>query len=148
VRRYFEDFHEGQEIELGSWQTSAAEIIEFAREWDPQYFHIDAEAARSSLYGGLIATGWQSAFAWMQLYAETVLTDAAPLGGGSVDELRWFLPTRPDEIFHARLVVVETSPDGPDGGTVRLRGELRNDAGELAFRLLGQTRFARRGRSA
>src|SRR2546430_10168471 len=109
---YFEDLHPGKEIELGEWSPSAEEIVAFGHDWDTQYFHVDPEAAKRSQYGGLIASGWHSVFAWMRMYGELVLGDAAPLGGGDVDELRWFVPTRAGDRLRGRLVVLDSAADG------------------------------------
>ncbi len=93
--RFFEDFLEGDSIELGSHQVTEASIVEFARAYDPQPFHVDPEQARSSIYGGLIASGWHTAGIYMRMLVDQLLRDTASLGSPGIDELRWYVPVRP-----------------------------------------------------
>ena len=79
-QRYFEDFEAGQTFELGSRTVTGDEIVAFAREWDPQPFHVDPEAAALSHFGGLIASGWQTGAMWMRLYVDSMLDGAAKHG--------------------------------------------------------------------
>src|SRR5690349_21573704 len=93
--RYFEDFAEGQVFELGEATLTEADVLEFARRYDPQPFHVDPAAARHSLYGGLIASDWQTGAVYMGLLVRGLLKDVASLGSGGIDELRWLKPVRP-----------------------------------------------------
>src|SRR5947199_24274 len=95
--RYFEDFAEGQVYELGEVSISEAEILEFARKYDPQPFHVDQAAAQHSMFSGLIASGWQTASIYMGLLVRGLLLDSASLGSAGVDELRWLKPVRPGD---------------------------------------------------
>ena len=91
---YFEDFEPGQVYELGTRTITEEELVAFAREWDPQPFHVDPEAARESVFGGLIASGWQTGAIWMRMYVDTMLGSAAR-GSPGIEELRWLAPVRP-----------------------------------------------------
>jgi acyl dehydratase len=143
---YFDDFEPGQAFDLGSHTVSEAEIVEFARRWDPQPFHVDPVAARESVFGGLIASGWHTGAMWMRLYVDSLLGGAASQGSPGVEELRWLAPVRPGDILHGRLTVLETTPSArrPDRGTVRIRGEMVNQDGVTVLSMVSRGHFARR----
>ena len=145
--RYFEDFDPGETIELGQTTVSEAEIVEFARRYDPQPFHVDAERARDSIYGGLIASGWHTAALCMRLLVDGVFGDAAGMGSPGVDELRWLAPVRPGDVLAGRLIVLESIPSRskPDRGIVKFRAELDNQHGETVLRFDGLGMMGRRG---
>ena len=144
--RYFEDFSEGQVFELGEERITEAEILEFARRYDPQFFHIDPQAARGSLYGGLIASGWQTSSIYMGMMVRGVLQDSSSLGSAGIDELRWLKPVRPGDTLRARLTIASVKPSQkhPGRGTVFTLGELFNQAGERVMFLRSSGMFARR----
>jgi len=133
--RYFEDFEPGTTIELGTYEFTADNIVQFAREYDPQPMHTDPERARLSPYGGLIASGWQTAGAYMRLLVTSILGDTESLGSPGLDHLRWLKPVHPGDVLSARFTVLETraSESRPDRGIVRSRGEMRNDRGEVVM---------------
>ncbi len=135
--RHFEDFAVGTVFEAGSVTVSTAEIVEFATRYDPQPFHVDAEAAQASIYGGLIASGWHTAALMMRLFVDSIAADTAALGSPGVDELRWLLPVRPGDTLSVRMTVVEArvSQSKPDRGLVRGRFEVTNQDGGLAMSL-------------
>ncbi len=91
----FEDFHCGQEFSLGAYPVTATEIIEFARQFDPQPFHIDEAAAAASLLRGLAASGWHTCAMAMRLICDGLLKGSTSLGAPGIDEVRWRLPVRP-----------------------------------------------------
>src|SRR5688572_26682859 len=126
--RYFEDFTPGQTIELGRRSITRDEIIAFAREFDPQPFHLDEEAAKTTIYGGLIASGWHTAAISMRLLYDGLVKDTVSLGSPGVDELRWVKPVRPGDTLSARLTVLECVPSRskPDRGIVRSTIEMLN----------------------
>jgi acyl dehydratase len=144
--RYFEDFAEGDTLELGDFSFTPEEIIEFARKYDPQPMHIDPEAARSSIYGGLIASGWQSVASYMRLLVDAFLATSESLGSPGIDQLRWLKPVRPGDRLRARFVVLEARPSNsrPDWGIVRSLGEVHNQDDELVMRLEAVNFFGRR----
>jgi acyl dehydratase len=144
--RYFEDFEPGQVLELGSHMVSEDEIIEFARRFDPQPFHVDPEAAAESVFGGLIASGWHTGSMWMRLYVDSMLGSTAAQGSPGIEELRWLAPVRPGDTLHGRLTVLETTPSErrPDRGTVRIRGEMVNQDGVTVLSMVSRGHFGRR----
>ena len=146
TKRYFEDFAAGDMVELGSHTITEEEIVEFARQWDPQPFHVDAAAARDTVFGGLIASGWHTAALWMRLYVRSFLGEADGRGSPGVEELRWLAPVRPGDTLTARLEVLETSPSSrqPDRGTVRIRAEMVNGDGVVVLSMTSRGHFGRR----
>jgi acyl dehydratase len=138
-RRYFEDFPPGAVFEAGNVTVSEAEIVEFATRYDPQPFHIDADAAQDSIYGGLIASGWHTSALMMRQLVDGVIGETAALGSPGVDELRWLLPVRPGDTLSVRLTVTEArvSRSKPDRGLVRCRFEVTNQAGVLVMQMHG-----------
>ncbi len=143
---FFEDFRPGQVFDLGSRTLTEAEIVGFAQQWDPQPFHVDADAAAGSNFGGLIASGWQTAAVWMRLYVDAVLGRAASMGSPGVEELRWLAPVRPGDTLTGTVTVLEATPSErqPGRGSVRQRAELVNQDGVTVLTMLAFGHFARR----
>jgi len=143
---YFEDFPLGDVRESPSRSVTHDEIVAFARQFDPQPFHTDDEAARRTFYGGLLASGWHTTAILMRLLWETFLKDAASLGSPGVDEVRWIKPVRPGDTLRARFTVTEARPSQsrPDRGIVRSFSEVFNQHGEIVMTLRGLGLFARR----
>ena len=133
--RYLEDYVVGRTEEFGPVGLTAAEIVEFGRRYDPQPFHVDAEAAAAGPFAGLIASGWQTCALMMSLLAQQYLSPASSLGSPGVDELRWLRPVRPGDRLVLRTTVVESRPSRsrPDRGVVRTRIELTGDGGEVVL---------------
>lgn len=131
-RRFYEDYPTGAVFEGGAIVVDEAEVLAFARRYDPQSFHVDAEAAARSIYGGIIASGWHTAAMTMRVLVDGYLSSVASLGSPGVDELRWTLPVRPGDTLHVRITVVEArrSRSKPDRGIVRTLIETRNQRGE------------------
>jgi acyl dehydratase len=147
--RYFEDFTPGQVIELGSHTITRDEILAFAKQFDPQPFHLDDEAAKKTIYGGLIASGWHTGSLMMRLLFDGLVKDTVSLGSPGVDELRWVKPVRPGDTLSARITVLECVPSRskPDRGIVRSVVELRNQHGEVVVTSKGLSLFGRRERA-
>ena len=141
----FDDFAAGQVYELGSRAVTEDEIVDFARQWDPQTFHVDPEAAKESVFGGLIASGWQTGAIWMRMYVDTMLGTAAR-GSPGIEELRWLAPVRPGDTLTGRLTVLEATPSAtkPDRGTIRIRGEMVNQDGVTVMAMTSRGHFDRR----
>jgi acyl dehydratase len=144
--RTFDDFEAGQVHELGTHTVTEEEILAFAREFDPQPFHVDPEAAKDSVFGGLIASGWHTGAMWMRLYVDAMLGSTAAQGSPGIEELRWLAPVRPGDTLAGRLTVLETTPSErrPDRGTVRIRGELVNQDGVTVLSMVSRGHFGRR----
>ncbi|MBE0626381.1 MAG: MaoC family dehydratase [Burkholderiales bacterium] len=143
---YWEDFYPGQVFETGGLSLSEEEIIEFARKYDPQPFHTDREKATQSVFGGLIASGWQTAGLCMRMICDSYLLESASMGSPGVDEVRWVKPVRAGDTLHLKVAVQETraSASRPDMGTVRARSEVYNQHGELVMHMSGVGMFRRR----
>lgn len=135
TERFFADYPVGSVWELGSVALSEAEIVEFARRYDPQPFHVDAAAAAASPFGGLIASGWQTCAAMMRLLVEGFLSPASSLGSPGVDELRWLRPMRPDvgHALRAEVIEARVSRSRPDRGLIRTRLELTDPTGAVVL---------------
>lgn len=144
--RYYEDFAPGQSYELGSATVDAADITEFAKRWDPQSLHLDAEQAENGPYRGLITSGWHTAAIFMRLYVEHLLNDSSCVGSPGVDDLRWLAPVRPGDTLtaSAHIETVHASRTHPERGTVRPRCELRNQHGDVVLRMYLNTLLLRR----
>src|SRR5207302_8653455 len=126
--RYFEDYRPGAVFTSGTLRVSEAEIIDFARRYDPQAMHTDPEAARSGRFGGLIASGWHTSALMMRLFATNFLSPASSVASPGIDELRWLQPVRPGDELHLRVTVVEArrSRSRPQDGSVRSPIEVLN----------------------
>jgi acyl dehydratase len=143
---YFEDFAVGTVFELGKRTLAEDEVLAFARAYDPQPFHTDPEAAARSIYGGLIASGWQTCAVVMRLMCDAYLLRAASMGSPGVDEVRWLAPVRPGDTISARMEVVEAraSASKPDRGVIRSRWTATNQDGTTVLTMLGMGMFRRR----
>ncbi len=133
--RYFEDYVPGSVHEFGSIAVEEAEMINFARRFDPQPFHIDPEAAKQSIFGGLIASGWHTASLAMRLLVDHYISHVASLGSPGVDELRWLKPVRPGDTLSVRITLLEAqrSRSKPDQGFIRGSTEVLNQHGEVVM---------------
>ena len=130
----FEDFPPGKVVEYGGLDVSADDIVAFAREFDPQPFHLDEEAARAAT-GGLIASGWHTSALLLRMNCEAFLMRAAILDEAGVEEVRWMLPVRPGDRLHVRRRTLAARPrDGrTDEGEVEFFYELVNQDGLVAM---------------
>jgi len=148
---WFEDIEIGVRRELGAFTFTQDEIIAFAQAYDPQAFHIDPEAAKHSMFGGLIASGWHTAAVWMKL----MVADRARDGGGATmgsgvspgfENMRWLQPVRPDMTLSFSTEVIEKIPlrSRPQFGLIKSRNEGRDESGELVFSFIGKGFVARR----
>ena len=143
---YFEDFPIGKRREFGSRSVTEEEIERFARDFDPQSFHIDRAAAEASMYGGLIASGWHTCSIAMRLICDGFLLDSASLGSPGVDEVRWKKPVRPGDVLtlFATTTIAKPSTSKPDRGVLTNRIELVNEHGEVVMTMLAMTMIGRR----
>ncbi len=132
--RYFEDYVSGSVHEFGLITIDEEQIVAFGEQFDPQIFHTDPEAAKSTIYGGLIASGWHTASLMMREVVWYYLPRAASLGSPGVDELRWYLPVRPGDRLTVRMTVLETSRSRskPDRGVVTSLFEVLNQEKRLS----------------
>jgi acyl dehydratase len=146
---FLEDLHVGQRFASASHTIDEGEIKAFAAQFDPQPFHLDGEAAKATLFGGLAASGWHTAAITMKLLVESGL----PLRGGIIGsggEISWPKPTRPDDTLtvHSEIEEVTPSRSRPDRGMIRVRNETRNQHGDIVQILIAKLIVPRRGGTA
>jgi len=141
--RYFEDYVPGAVFQFGEIAVSAEEIVDFARRYDPQDFHADADAAAKSRFGGLIASGWHTSAVVMRMCCDHYLSKNASLSSPGVDELRWILPVRPGDRLTLRVTVTEArrSASKPDRGLVHSAIEALNQNGQVVMTMIAMNLF-------
>ena len=129
---YFDDLHVGQRFVSGTHRIDEAQIIAFASEFDPQLFHVDSEAAKSTFFQELVASGWHTAAITMRLMVNSGLPIAGGLIGAAA-EIAWPKPTRPGDTLHVESEVIELRPlrSRPDRGIATVRNETRDQNGEI-----------------
>ena len=106
----FENFKIGQKQSFGAYEVTKEEIIEFAGKYDPQFFHLDHEAAKQSLFGGLCASGWHTCAMTMAMMVANMDTIGRSLGSPGIDKLRWLLPVYPRDVLSVQMEVLDTIP--------------------------------------
>jgi acyl dehydratase len=133
--RHFEDYPAGAVFELGEIAVDADELAAFAQRFDPQPFHVDADAAAHSPYGGIIASGWHTGSLMMRLLATSFLSPASSLGSPGLDELRWPAPVRAGDRLSVCVTIesARRSASRPDRGVVQSLIETRNQDGVLVM---------------
>jgi acyl dehydratase len=141
---YFEDFTPGREFQTDAVTITEGQIVEFARAFDPQPFHLDAAAAKQTVFGGLIASGFQTMALTFRLFVSNLV--ASSLGSPGVDELRWLRPVRPGDTLRATVEVREQRPSTskPDRGIVRLSWTTRNQRDEPVLTMTSMQLVKRR----
>ncbi len=144
--RYLEDFEVGRVYPIGSARFEEADILAYARKFDPQPFHVDREAAAASMHGGLVASGWHVCSVLMRLLVENFGNPRTSLGGAGVRDIRWIKPVRPGDRLDAsvRMLEVKASTSRPDMGLIFKRFEAVNQAGELVATMEGREFIRRR----
>jgi acyl dehydratase len=130
-----EDFHVGQKRELGKRLVTREDVLAFAREFDPQPFHLDENAAKASILGGLAASGWHTCALLMRLLYDGLLKDAASLGSPGLEEVKWLKPVLAGDTISARMTVreVRVSKSKPGVGILRVLYEATNSKGETVM---------------
>ncbi|MDK9694999.1 MAG: MaoC family dehydratase [Siculibacillus sp.] len=146
--RRFEDFAVGEVLDLGSRTVSRDEIVAFAAKWDPQPMHLDEEAGRASLAGGLIASGWHTASLFMRMACDTVLARSASLGSPGIDKLSWRAPLRPGDTLSGtmRITDARASTGRPELGFLGCEIELKNQRDETVLTMRTTLMMGRRAK--
>ena len=149
-RFYWEDFTPGSVDTYGPRPVTREEIIAFAAEFDPQPMHLDEEAARATLLGGLAASGWHSCAILMRMSCDWFMLDSSSMGSPGIDEVRWLRPLRPGDQMTLRRTVLEAraSRSKPNMGTAKFRYDLLNQSGETVTSLTCTIMFGRREAAA
>ena len=139
VLLHYEDFAVGNSRDIGRYQVTAEEIKSFAREFDPQPFHLDEEAGKASILGGLSASGWHTCAMLMRMMVDGYLGQSASLGSPGLDELKWLKPVYPGETLAARYTVLSkrVSAKRPETGIVTMHWQVFSTAGEMKMEVTG-----------
>jgi acyl dehydratase len=129
---YFEDFKAGQNFVSGGTTITEAQIIDYALKYDPQPFHLDVEAAKETIFGGLIASGWLTNALSFRLWYDMGLMKASSLGSPGIEQVRWLKPVRPGDTIHTEIEILDTraSRSKPDRGIVTMLYTVKNQHGE------------------
>ncbi len=143
---FWEDFAVGETVEIGTKHVTRDEIIAFASEFDPQPFHLDEEAAKASILGGLCASGWHSCAMVMRMMCDGFLLETASLGAPGVEEARWSKPVFADDVvtLHRTCLASRASSSRPELGLVRFEWRLVNQRGETPVTMTNWLMLRRR----
>ena len=145
-RKYFDDIAIGERRDCGGKTVTKEEIVAFATEYDPQSFHIDEDAAKKSIFGGLIASGWHTGAMVMRLMVDNFVSNVASVGSPGFDDLRWLKPVRPGDTLHVRSECIEKieSKSRPNIGIVKFKNETYNHTGETVMTMTAIGLYLRR----
>ncbi|MDP5040707.1 MAG: MaoC family dehydratase [Paraglaciecola sp.] len=140
---FFEDFYPGQTAQFGAYLVTEAEIKEFAGKYDPQFFHLDNEAAKHSLFGGLCASGWHTASMFMRMLIDSLPEEHGSLGSPGINNLRWLHPVYPGYILNVKSTVSECrlTESKPGVGLVCMNYQVLNQDGLIVMSLESKAFF-------
>ena len=146
AKRYFEDFKSGAVETFGPRLVTREEILAFAAEFDPQPMHLDEDAGRGSLLGGLAASGWHTCCLMMRMAADGFVLDSSSMGAPGVEEVKWLKPLRPDAQISLRTTVLDTraSASRPEMGFVKTLFEVLDGRGDVLMALTTSMIMGRR----
>lgn len=145
--RYFEDYVVGSVHEFGAIAVTEEEVLNFARRFDPQTFHIDPQGAKKTRFGGIIASGWHTCALAMRLFVDNYLSKVSSIASPGVDELRWIKPVRPGDELSIRVTVLGGRPSRskPECGILTTFIEANNQRGEVVMTMKNISIMLRRG---
>ena len=146
IHIYWEDLQVGQVRQLGQIKPTREDIIAFAKQFDPQPFHLDDEAAKASVFGALCASGWHTCALAMRLMVTEFLCHTSSMGSPGLENIKWLKPVFPDDELRLQTTVLETKPMGkrPDIGMTRNLWEMFNQHGDQVLHMEGWGMFRRR----
>ena len=145
---YFEDVQVGETRRFGRYAVTRDEIVEYARQSDPQPFHLDEAAAARSIFGGLIASGWHTGAMFIRMICEHAIPGTAATGALGFDDLRWLKPVRPGDVLSVETRVAEkVEGRRPDLGVVEIASRVLNQRDEAVMTLTSLLLYRRRPRS-
>jgi acyl dehydratase len=141
----FESFDIGQIQNFGAYEVTEEEIIEFAEKYDPQFFHLDHEAAKQSLFGGLCASGWHTCSMTMAMMVANMDKNGRSLGSPGIDNLRWLRPVYPGDVLSVQMEVMDTRPSKsrPNIGIVVSKVSVSNHKAEIVMEFTSNGIFSR-----
>ncbi len=147
---YFEDFPVGEIVEYGATEVTAEAIIAFARQFDPQVFHLDESAAHATMTEGLVASGWHTAAMLMRMSCDNFLNRSSSQGSPGIEEISWIKPVRPGDILRVRRTTLSARPSKsrPEIGLVEFICDVFNQTGETVMIQQGVILFKRRNAAA
>jgi acyl dehydratase len=134
----------GETDSFGSYEVTREEILSFGNQYDPQPFHTDPEAARESMFGELVASGWHTAAMTMRMLVDNYLLESGAMGSPGLEELRWRVPVRPGDVLSVETEVVDKEPWDDDRGVVWTDTRTVNDGGETVMEMTSMVLFPRR----
>jgi len=141
---YFEDVTVGRTRSFGEYEVTSEEIVSFGTQYDPQPFHTDETAARESMFGGLVASGWHTASITMRLLVDNYFPETRALGATGVDELRFLEPVRPGNVLSVETEILETEPWDEQRGQVHVDITTLDQTGETVLTMTGLVLWERR----
>jgi acyl dehydratase len=146
IQYFWEDLTPGTTRDLGSVSPSAEEMRAFASQYDPQPFHVDEEAAKRSIFGGICASGWHTCALAMRLMVDNFLCHSSSLGSPGLENLKWLKPVFPGDTLSLKHTIVESRAmaSRPDVGLVRTVWEMSNQHGDKVLHMEGYGMFRRR----
>lgn len=146
----FEDFRPGEIIEYGDLTVDRDDMLAFAREYDPQPMHVSEEAARGSMLGELIGSGWYTTALLMRMNCDEFVSNSTSMGAPGVDEVQWRMPVRAGDRLRVRREILSArgSLSRPEVGIVKMAFDLLNQDGAVVMRQVGSIMFRRRERAA
>ena len=144
--QYFEDYTVGQTFLTGRHRIDKDQIVTFAKQFDPQFYHLDEEAAKNSPFKGLAASGWHTAAITMRLMVDGEFKPAGGILGVGFDELSWTRPVRPGDELYVKSEILEARPSKSknDRGTIRVRNTTFNQNDEIVQTFTGNLLVPRR----
>ena len=143
---HFEDVRVGEVQRFGRYEVTREEIVAYARQFDPQPFHLDEDAAKASLFGGLVASGWHTGAMLMRMICDHAIPGTASTGAAGFDDLKWLRPVRPGDVLSVETEVKDTveSRSRRDVGTVKIESRVLNQRGEVVMSLTSLVLYRRR----
>ena len=146
VRLFWEDFRVGEVREFGNYQVTREAVLAFAREFDPQPFHLDDAAAEASLFGRLAASGWHTCAMAMRMLCDAYLLESASLGSPGIESLKWLAPVYPGDMLSVRFTVLESRrlASRPGVGLIRSSWRVLNQDGVAVLTMEGHGMFRQR----
>lgn len=142
---FYEDFEEGQVEEFGEYEVTEEELLSFAEQYDPQWFHVEKERAEAeSMYGGLITSGWHTASMTMRMLVDNHFSQAASLGAKGLRDLRWRRPVKPGDVLSVRVEILEKKVERSNRGLVVSETETLNQDGEVVMSMVSEVMYALR----
>ena len=143
---YWEDVLIGQTHRFGRYEVTAEEIVEFARQFDPQPFHLDVDAAKQSIFGGLIASGWHTGAMFIRMINDHAIPRTATTGAIGFDDLKWLKPVRPGDILsvESRIMDKVDTPSRHGTGIVKIESRVLDQRDEAVMTLTSLVLYRRR----